>query len=115
MASCEFDWWRAASGSRSPAEKEWGKIPPHVRGDFLRLMERWEQEDLQPVGGDCARLGQWDVFYLRVRRGNNHFRLYFQMRGAYAVVLHVCYKNQQQIDKVTMRLIEERAKNGERL
>lgn len=87
-------------------------MPPAIQAEFVRLMERWEVGDLQPVGGDCARLGKNDVLYLRVRRGNNHFRLYFRMRGSAAVILHVAYKNQQRIDKGTMKLLNKRATSG---
>lgn len=112
-ATCtDWDWWRSAEGSRSPVEKEWDSIPAWAQGEFKRLMERWEQGDLQPVGGDCARMGEWGVLYLRVRRSSNPFRLYFQIRGTVAVVLHVTYKNQQKIDKATSKLLKKRANSG---
>lgn len=111
MSNCtDWDWWRATPGARSPVEKEWASIPSDIQAELTRLMERWEEGDLQPVGGDCARLGQEDVLYLRVRRGSNHYRLYFRMRGTTAVALHVAYKNQQKIDKATMQKIIKRAK-----
>lgn len=113
MATCtDWDWWRASEGARSPVKKEWDGLPPVAQGDLTRLMERWECGDLQPVGGDCARFGQWGVLYLRVRIGNNPYRLYFQMRGDIAVILHVAYKNQQKVDKATTKLLKTRATGG---
>ena len=115
-ATCtDWDWWRSSAGARSPAEKEWCSIPGAIQGEFTRLMERWEEGDLQPVGGDCDRLGRESILYLRVRNGNNPYRLYFKMNGDTAVVLHVTYKNQQRVDKATMRLITTRAKSGNAL
>ena len=113
MSTCtDWEWWQATPTARSPAKKEWDQdIPATIKGEFARLMERWETGDLQPAGGDCKRLNG-DITYLRVRRGNNHYRLYFAMRGSVAVVLHVAYKNQQTIDKATMALLKKRASSG---
>lgn len=108
----DWAWWCASAGARSPAEKEFAKFPDDVRGAFFDLMKGWLDGSVTPAGQACASYGRHGIMYLRHRKGNNPYRVYFVVDGAKAVIIHAAYKNQRKIDRKSQALLKERATSG---
>ncbi|MGO1489523.1 MAG: type II toxin-antitoxin system RelE/ParE family toxin [Arachnia sp.] len=111
-AASEWHWWCHSVGGRSQVEKAFDALPGDIQGAFFALMEDWAKGELSVDGDSAGRMGQFNVLYLRTRKGNNQFRLYFVQKGNVNVCLEVMYKNQQKIDRATKDTLKSRSKGG---
>jgi len=88
----QWVWWPNAPGRRSASQEEFLKLPPRARGELVDRMVRFVEgrtrfKDVDDLGGGIKEL--------RVRLGNNHFRVLFFIDGRTPVALTCFCKNQQ--------------------
>lgn len=100
-----WTWWPNEKGRRSAAQEEFKALPPKARGELLERMLRFEQgrtraNDVDNLGGGIKEL--------RVRVGNNPYRVLFFIDGRTPVALTCFYKNQQRTSRKDLNRARKR-------
>lgn len=107
-------WFRNSHNGRSPAEKEFFKLPHAAIATLQVTMARYAQSACRRQ--DVDHLGD-GIFEIRVRVERNHYRVLFFVWGPHLVALSAFFKNQrttpkQDIDTAKARRARWRAAFG---
>ena len=105
----DWHWWCAHRDARSPAQKEFEKLPPPMQAELLSVMERWLVQE--HVRSEYDSLGR-GLHELRVREGNNHFRVLFAVEGRVCIVLNSFPKNSQKTPPERQKTARKRMGTG---
>ncbi|BAK37959.1 hypothetical protein MLP_49450 [Microlunatus phosphovorus NM-1] len=105
----DWRWWSSRADGRAAAKKEFEKLPVGIQGEFLGIMSRWLSQTHARHEYDSLGRG---LHELRVREGNNHFRVLFAIEGRLCIALSAFYKNQQQLPKKEGETARKRMRSG---
>ena len=113
-ASPYDDWvfWPNVEGRRSAARKEFDELPAKAQGELADRMKR--VLDGTTRSQDVNNSIRGAIRELRVRLGNNHYRILFFTHGRVCVALTCFYKNQQRLEKDDIDRAESRMKSYKR-
>lgn len=101
-------WWPNEPGRRSPAQKEFRSLPPGAQGELVDRMKRFVEDRTRFK--DVDDLGE-GVKEIRVRIGNNHYRVLFFVHGRTPVALTCFYKNQRRTEKQDLDRAKQRKRS----
>jgi phage-related protein len=102
-----WQFFRASTDGRCILEKELDRLPRYARAAMIVLMSQYVS-DAVPAG--AVKRVRDNIFELRWRQGNNHFRILFFRWGPHPVALSAFYKNQRKTPKAKIETALDRLK-----
>lgn len=102
-----WQFFRASTDGRCIFKKELDKLPRYARAAMIVLMSQYVSGDIPDGAIKCLRD---NIFELRWRQGNNHFRILFFRCGPHPVALTAFYKNQRRTPKAKIDTALDRLK-----
>lgn len=91
------------------AEKEYDQFSKVVQGRFVELIERLLNGQTRSGAGDVKNVGD-GIYELRVRVGNNQYRILYFVCRQVCVGLTCFYKNQEKLPRQDLSRAQERRK-----
>lgn len=102
----DWVWWPNVKGRRSRAEEEFFDLPADAQGELLDRIKRLLEGATRSQ--DVDHILQHGLRELRVRRGNNHYRILFFVSGNTCVGLTCFYKNQNRTERADIERARKR-------